>query len=544
MTTKAEKDFFQRLSSGLSRYSIASCSEWAVRYRVMGKPFPGQWSWDHHPWLKQMHDDPSELIVGQKSAQMGFSECALNRTFYSIDIHGKSVLYILPATTPDAKDFSTGRFDPALELSPHLRDLFSDVTNIGHKRAGSANLYVRGSRSRSQLKSIPVSDIVVDELEEMNQDNVALAMERTSGQVEKSVFELSTPSVDGYGINKQFLRSDQKHFFFQCPHCSRRIELTFPESLVITANSPDDPSIERSHVICTACKHPIDHRMKYQYLTASGIWVPTVKDTNVSGYHINQLYSSTVHPSNIAKYFLLAQVDPAYEQELYNSKLGLPHTVEGSRVTDEDILACQGGYTSLASATSNKIRTIGIDVGKWLHVTIEEWELNVHPSDDVSLAAQARVIHMQKYLSFEEIPDLIRRYVILGGVIDANPETRKALELCQLFPGILRRCYYNRGVSGRKLIAVDDLTVGVDRTSWLDLSLGRFRSRKITLPKDTHAEYISHVKALVRIYEKDEDGNPFGRYVHTKDDHYAHSRNYSEIAFACAVGNLEGHQNI
>jgi len=123
----------------------------------MGQPFPGPWSFKYHPWAKGMHDCTAEIMVGQKGAQLCYTEVGLNKSYYNIDVLGNSVLYVLPASTPDAADFSTSRFDPALELSPHLASLFSDVKNIGHKRAGSANLFIRGSRSRNQLKSIPVA---------------------------------------------------------------------------------------------------------------------------------------------------------------------------------------------------------------------------------------------------------------------------------------------------------------------------------------------------------------------------------------------------
>ena len=156
--------FAERLSGGIRRKSIRSCSRWASEYRVMGKPYPGKWSFDHHPWIRTPHDDETEEICVQKAAQLAWTEWALNKTFYNIDIKGNSVLYILPAATPDARDFSTARFDPALELSAHLQSLFDDVKNIHHKRSGNANLYIRGSRVKSQLKSVPVSLIILDEI--------------------------------------------------------------------------------------------------------------------------------------------------------------------------------------------------------------------------------------------------------------------------------------------------------------------------------------------------------------------------------------------
>ena len=118
----------ENLASGLNRKTINSCSKWAQAYRVMGQPFPGKWKFDYHPWARAMCDAKDEMVVGQKAAQMAYTEVALNKVFYAIDVHGISVLYILPATSPDASDFSTARFDPALEMSDHLNNMFSDVT--------------------------------------------------------------------------------------------------------------------------------------------------------------------------------------------------------------------------------------------------------------------------------------------------------------------------------------------------------------------------------------------------------------------------------
>jgi phage terminase large subunit GpA-like protein len=191
----------RRIQIGLQRKAVTSCSAWAMTYRIMGTPYPGKWTFTHHPWLKEMHDSESEMIVGQKAAQLGYTEFALNLAFYYIDIKATDVLYVLPSKTPDASDFSASRFDGALELSQHLTDLFSDVKNVGHKRAGAVNMYVRGSKSRPGLKSIPVGLVILDEVDEFEQKNIPLAMERLSGQVERKIAMLSTPTIEERGIN-------------------------------------------------------------------------------------------------------------------------------------------------------------------------------------------------------------------------------------------------------------------------------------------------------------------------------------------------------
>ena len=527
----------EKIASGLKRKSIQSCSRWAENYRIMSKPFPGPWGWKHHPWLKEMHDTKAEINIGQKAAQMGFTEWALNLTFYKIDVEGVDCLYILPSDG-DASDFSAGRFDPALEASPHLRDLFHDVKNVGHKRAGQNNLYVRGSRSRSQLKSIPCGFLVFDELDEMMQKNLALAMERASGQTEKQVIKLSTPTIDGFGINKEFQNSTQEHFFFICPHCSRLTELTYPECLVVTAESISDPRIKDSHFKCKECTHKLDNETKAEWLS-TGRFVPSFADADARGFTVNQFYASTVsgRPADLAFASLKALTDPTDATEWNNSKLGKTYTAEGARVTDTDLLDCIGDYKK--GVNTIRLVTMGVDVGRKLHVEIDGWTLprSKTPGLDINDEARCQLLHEGTYDHFEELDVLFNTYGVLGAIVDRHPETRAAYQFATRFWGRVLLCMYGRGLYGKQVQLGSEVerTITVDRTSWLDLSLGRFRNRTIRLPVDTSEMYKRHLKEPIRIYERDADGNPVGRYVSVNDDHFAHSRNYSEIALPLAL---------
>lgn len=533
--------FKERVAAGLKRKSITKASQWAETYRQMNGQLAGKWTFKYHPWLREMHDSDAELNVGQKSAQMGYTELALNLTFYHIDIRNIDCLYILPSKTPDASDFSASRFDPALEASPHLEQLFSNVKNIGHKRAGSANLYIRGAHSKSGLRSIPVGFIIFDEVDVMNQDNISLGMERVSGQMEKKIWMISTPTHDEMGINKFYTQTTQEHFIFKCPCCSRSTELIYPDCLKITAESLVDPRITDTHVICKECKNELKHETKWQWLQ-SGLWVPSYENRIERGFYINQLYSSTVKPVEIAKLYFRAQSDPAAEQELYNSKLGLTHTSKGSTISDTEIVDCKRGYKNGEVNTSGmSMVTMGIDVGKWLHYEIDSWSLGSNASTDPNTAAIPRVIKFGKVKDFEELDDLIMKYGVLSCVIDANPEKRKALEFATRMFGMVKMCYYVKGITGKTInISKDpnEPSISVDRTAWLDLALGRFKTKTIQLPIDVDIEYTSHIKVQIKSYQKDPDGNYVARYIKPehREDHYAHARNYAEIALGFAIG--------
>jgi hypothetical protein len=508
----------------------------------MGQPYPGPWTFNHHPWLREMHDSEAGVNVGQKSAQMGYTENVLNLTFYNIDVRNIDCLYVLPAKTPDASDFSAARFDPALELSPHLSKIFSEVKNVGHKRAGTTNLYIRGSRSRAGLKSVPVGFLVLDEVDEMTEENIPLALERQSGQVEKSTWMVSTATIEDRGINTYFKESSQNHFHFRCPCCSRMTELVFPESIVITAEQLDDPRVKDSHLICKECKGRLEHKDKVQILK-SGLWVPSYLDRDSQGWYINQLYSSTVSPVEIATSYLKAQVDEGHAQEFHNSKLGLPYAPDGSQLTDRDLEQCISDYTRGQSAHLGHLRTMGVDVGKsWLHFEIDQWMMptgNI-PGGDLNIATACRVLTYGKVREFEELDELMRQFDIHFAVIDIQPERRKVLEFCNRWYGHAMGCFYPNGISGKSIHkSEEELVVNVDRTSWLDLSLGRVRRGKpyMHLPKDMDYEYRSQLKALTRITRPDQNKNPIGMYV-KKDkvpDHYAHARNYAEIALPLAA---------
>lgn len=537
----------ETIASGLKRRSITQCSRWSTMYRVMGSPFPGPWSFLHHPWLKEMHDCMAPLMVGQKSAQMGFTEVALNKTFYFIDLKGWSVLYVLPSATPDASRFSTTRFDPALELSPHLNSLFSDVKNVSLKRAGSAALYVVGSRSRSQLKSVPTAFVVCDEVEEMDQKNIALIPERQSGQNETQMYMLSTPSIDGMGINKYFKDTTQDHFFFVCPHCMRWTELTFPDCLVITSDDPTSKAIMRSHLICKECKHPLDHRTKAQWLSVDNTeWVSQYPDKIARGFYINQLYSMVdkCHPFELAQKFLKSLSNPGDELEFWNSNMGLTYELENARVTQKQLNSCKKGYIKFDKPPNNKLITMGVDVGKRIHYEIDQWDFDGSVrTSDLNLMAKAKLLQEGSVSSFNELDLLMNKYNIYYCVIDKNPDARMTYEFAQRWQGRVKRCEYNQGVRGSQINIKPDTaedaenTISVDRTSWLDLALGRMQNGNIDLPSNLSLEYEKHMQTQVRTIRKDKLGNPVGIWVKNENDadHLAHARCYSEIALKLAA---------
>lgn len=560
------KELIEQISVGLKRNSINSLSDWALNYRVMGSPFPGPWTFTHHPWLEECHKACDRVrgaylwsrVIGKKGAQIGFTEWALNLALKTIDLDRGNVLYTLPASSPDASDFSNSRFDPAIEGSEHLSNLFTDVANIGHKRSGSANLWIRGSRSRSQMKSLPCDILICDEVDEMIFSHIELAWERMSGRVNKLGLFISTPTIENRGIDYLYKQSTQDHFFFRCPSCSHFIRFLWPESLVITSESDSNPKVLNSHLICHECKGILPHLDKETYLSPKNgaHWQSDYPDKLDKGFHINQLYSLTVAPHEIAIAYLRSLNNPASTQEFWNNKIGETYTAPDARIAPSQIESCLGDYLSKTISPPGGFVTIGVDIGAWIHYEVTQWRFQKAgvATSDLNMLAIARVIEAGKVKEFEGNDGLlgvVLRHNPITIVIDKHPEKRKALEFINLnaIRGRGFLCIYPRGINGKKISRDPiEMTLHVDRTSWMDLALGRFKTNRITLPRDIGTEYKDHISAPVRCFERDTQDNPVARYVTGENtpDHFAHCRTYSEIAFlvACAMVNNQNIEEI
>lgn len=535
------------IGHGLQRAAVTSCSRWAEKYRVMGQPFPGRWTFDHHPWLLEMHDSDAEIMVGQKSAQVGYTEAAINLAFYYMDIKGLDVLYILP-TSSDASTFSSGRFDPALQMSPYLTRFFSDVNNVSLKRAMNSTLYVRGSHSKAKLKSVPTAIVFFDELEEMPDYTVPLALERQSGQLFTKTFMLSTPTTANQGINRLFNESTQEFFHFKCPSCSRFVHLD-KDCLVVCGESVTDPDVKKSYLACPECKQSLPHEDKVNFLKhkqrgGTAHFVPSFTQRDAQGFHISQLYSMAKvgKPENLAIAELRSRTDPTYAQEWYNSKLGIPYTAPGAKITDEQIQEVTKGF-SRRQINPEQIRTIGIDVGAVLHIVVKEWYQRVLKTPDISLndCFDCRVVLDEMTTGsmndFDEAYQVFNDLQCKAGVIDGEPERRSAMQLAHKLMGRMLLCDYLYTQRGRSVILdQDERTLKVNRTSWLDLSLGRFRNKTTQLPQDITPTYKTQLKSPTRVLRTDKNGQSYAIYVNEGPDHYAHADVYAEIAFPFAMG--------
>lgn len=551
------QEFRLQIAEGLQSQSLTNCLRWAANRRVMGGDFSGGYSTKFHPWVKEMHNSKTPFNYSMKGAQLGITEILINLAFYTIDMLRRDVLYVLP-TSRNASDFSKSRFNTALKLSPYLNGVFTDTNSIELKQAGANTLYIRGSRGDANLKSIPVSVLLLDEIDEMSQRAISLSLERLSGQLSKSVWGISTPTVPNYGIHKLFKDSTQENFCFKCPCCGRRTRLVWPDCVEIIGEGLHDQRCKESFLKCKECGGKLPQESKPEWL-GKAKWEVGNQNGNpdIRGFAISQLYSFTVNPGELVQAHFKGFGDEASNVEFHNSKLGQPYIGDGAKLTEEDIEACIGNHTKddPRPIDGKRIITMGVDQGKWNYVEVTEWFFDSF-TNDLNATATAKVLYETKY--HEEdwyiLDELMSEWQILACVIDADPQIMEARRFARRFPGFVWLSRFRRGVTAKEISITDDGDYApiatVDRANWFSAGLGRFRKpRRIMLPRDVSLEYREHLQSPVRTYVKEgsvdektksQSDNMVAKYISTGPNHFALARVYSEIALPFAASLTSG----
>jgi phage terminase large subunit GpA-like protein len=319
-------------AEGLALDPERTVSEWADRHRILSKmssPAPGPWRTELTPYLREPMDalspsDPTPLVVMQASTQVGKTETGNNWVGSIIDQGLGPTMMVLP-TSNAAKRASRTRIGPMIVDTPALRDKVREAKSrdsgntILLKEFDGGVLVLAGANSATELKSTPVRNLFLDEIEEYPDDVDGqgdpedLAERRTDRFARRKVFKASTPTITGGRIDKAYKASDQRLYYVPCPHCGheqplrfeqlrwetrKAWELTDPATGEVTVAAPEAPgALERDtgelldvHYECARCQAPIYEHAKTEML-ARGRWVAQNPGPDrAKGYKLNALY--------------------------------------------------------------------------------------------------------------------------------------------------------------------------------------------------------------------------------------------------------------
>lgn len=493
-----------------------------------------------HLYLVDMYQEAAREVVYMKAGQIGVSEMLISYAMHACDERAADVLYVMP-TTHDVSEFSQSRFGPALESSEYLSSIvmgsgrmIRGADKVSLKRIRNNWLYLRGGTVDNrgyarQLKSIPVDVLIGDEIDEMDERTMEIGRKRLGHSPIKEVRMASTPSYHGFGIHRQWEKSDQREWHVPCPHCGKWQMLDI-NRVVEEWDDLKRPFVwhgqdeGRAWVACLKCGKELDR-------LAAGEWVAKYPGRDVVGYHPTKLMAAHTAIIEVVRNF--QTVDETKRKEATNQDLGLPYTPGGGRMREKDLDSCRREYGP--GPDDNVTAVMGVDVGKVLHVVIR---------------ARADGNGARKQLfagtvpTFDDVGHLMRQYKVKLCVVDALPETRAARAFQASFTDkVVWLCYYagtDVGTKNQDPATWDyrKAVVNADRTRTLDTTFGRFYDEINTLPAGIRnvPDYYDQLTALVRVVETKSDGTKVARYVQETDDHYAHAENYATIASMKALG--------
>jgi hypothetical protein len=480
-------------------------------------------NFSNHKYAKQIYFDKSKSICVIKSTQCGLTEYLTCRSIGHA-ISGLNVFYIMPTERLSGR-FVKNRIDRSIAFTPYYAKVVTAITDQAIKNSKSVSLkhfgmgavaYV-GSNAPNTMTEFPADEVIIDEFDRCQQENLAMAWERLSHSDYRLEIKISNPTIEGFGIDTEYLNSDQKKWTIT-HDCGKSFEVDWFNNVVRKVNDSDYVLRDTSwkwgdkadiNLICEHCEKPIDRFV-------DGKWVAHNKHEK-SGYSISKLFSSKITIAEILERFNRGLADDAMMQRFYNGDLGKPYTAAGAKITEQQLDTCVSEY--IMPNGSNEICVAGVDVGSMFHIII----IQVNP--------EPRTVFIGSVHSPEEVLELLSKYNVKSGVIDGLPERRVSAMICATHKGMVS-CFY--GGPKKDLIDFKHRTVSVDRTSALDNVKEAIITKSIALPRNAKSipEFYDHVCASTRIYDEDANRGE-GGYTWTegsKPDHLFHAFAYALIA--------------
>lgn len=489
-------------------------------------------------YLKDIYADRSQSIVVKKGSQCGVSEYLIIRAICAAAA-GRGVFYVLPTSVLQGR-FVKNRFDKSIEYTPYYRGLISDGNQ--HKQAESVSLkhFVNGtiafvgSNASSAFTEFPADDIIIDELDQCNQENLPMAESRLSNSIRPTRIKVANPTLENYGIDAEWMKSDQKRWFIQCSSCNKWIHPDFYNHVIRPGEEPGEyvirdeewePGLSRDiYPICEHCKKPFER-------FAPGEWRAGNTASEISGYHISKMFSTNVSLRDLVSNFEEGLVNDTKMQVFCNYDLGIAYTSKGAKIDYSMLDECVGDFAFLDSVPEGRC-FMGIDVGHRMHVTIGQ------KIDDRKI----KLVYAGTVENEEDVFELARKYKADLGVIDALPETRMSKKICsrlKYFFMIYYTATKSMQVDAKKKI------ITVDRTVCLDEVKEKILLREYMFPRNIRqmapmvlqngievSEFYQNMTSSTRLFDSKKEKYD---WVHSEPDHYFHSLNYMTIASKIAA---------
>lgn len=482
-------------------------------------------------FLSDLYADPSTDIVLVCAAQSGKTEWVVVDALALISL---GVDYQLVQPKDDLRVlFSRTRIDPQRERCQIYKDNISSTGKLYNWVNGTLRIVF--SNREDEMIAFPADCVGVDELDRCDLKNISLLPDRMLNSPFRLWRRSSTPTTEGndscQNIWWHFMESDQLKYHIPCQHCGFEQELSWLKNFVEERRDEKTGKLlyhrlmdsnwnetkERDILpICTSCGLAMNRLDRGKYY-------PTVlKPHKVGkrGYHIGKLLNPIIPVREHWSDYLSSVNNPFKLQRFYNSILGLPYVGEGTKITEQMIYSCVQDYVIQTNNDKYPQRTsMGVDV----HPEYLDVRVSGYPYKGTRIR---KLLFAGKLRTFTQLHDIVERFNVFVCTVDAEPETREALQFQQYANCRVYVCHV-REKQGQTLsdLLMDKVQqekrFTIDRTLLMDSVLQTWVQREHEVPKNLaflcEGKWLMEMINPTRVLEIDEKGREKYVWTHGMD---------------------------
>jgi hypothetical protein len=460
------------------------------------------------------------------------------------DLHGMitgkykmGVAHIFP-TMDEVSAFSKSIFKPLIASNPtaigqYVKNVSGSTDTTSLKRVRDSMLFLLGARlgqkvgdtdesTSSKTSAFSADKCVFDEVDFMDPVAVVKYIESMNMSPHKHEVYLGNPSHEDFGIDLIFKKSDQRHWFRKCFHCSEWTcaELSFPGCVKIRHDGT-------GYVGCDKCGREIPMWAG----TGSGEWVPQVKANSdyMHGYRASQLMTPFNDPADI----LEAYVNPPFGNlaDVCRLKLGMAYSDRAEKLRVSDVRR-NCSPTDFSPLSHPGPCAMGVDVGRVKHVVI-----GLKRADGKSEIVRA-LQTIEGPEAWNQMLRLIKEYNIKSCVVDIRPYEDEARVFQQNADKLNCSVFLCEYTDNQVVEAAFNETTGVvkaHRTGIFDKTHRGLSSGDTVLPARSPEidEFIQQCCNCAKFEEKDKRrGTMVFRYRPTgnRQEHFRNALNYFTLA--------------
>lgn len=484
-----------------------------------------------HFFLRELYSDRSDEIAVQKPSQVGVSTWAILTEIHDSRYLGINQIHTLP-TGQDVQKFVPSKVNEIIKRNPIIRAGIKDkeVESVAQKQFGKGFIYYKGTFSERESLMLSSDVNWYDELDKSDQGAIGFYESRLEGadSLRRRRY-ISTPTAPNIGISRKIQESDQKHWRFNCNHCSHEQHMEWPGNI----------SFDMKCYVCQKCHKPLSE----QTIRAGG-WKAKYPqkgpDQNgkggISGYLLTQMINPWIRPEDLIAYYEDAEAgkNEATMEYFYNHKLGLPYVNADSRIPGDLILR------NLVAGEHTEVNSImGVDV--------QERELYCILGNKSGVYGIIRIPDTADKDKWDRWAELMEVYDVRYCVIDGGYKPNESIKAAERFPGKVWVNWYkddpkkehiirwaDTKFQGKQQEDVAEIRVLTERDRMMDLTVHTLKVGGVRFYFSSNSPAIKHlIEHIETTYARtvtDRLGNEKREWVSTGKDDFLHALIYFLIA--------------